>query len=124
MIEGRISGYFQRSEVKTAVLVFFGPKFAGGGGIAPCAFPPHPPEGAPAVVGVGRFGRGEVSEGRKVTSDLFVSNRADRFHSVYGCFRIFLRGARPWEVVFGPRGCKIRVPTPTRADLAGYNNFG
>ena len=58
------------------------------------AFPPHPPEDAPAV-GAGRFGRGEVSEGRKVTSDLFVSNRADRFHSVFGCFRIFLRGARP-----------------------------
>ena len=72
----------------------------GGGGIDARAFPPHPPEGAPAV-GAARCGRGEVSEGRKVKRSEVVSNRADRFHSVFGCFRIFLRGARPWEMVFG-----------------------
>jgi hypothetical protein len=59
-----------------------------------------------------------------VTSDVQNSNRADQFHSVFGCFLIFLRGVRPLEVVFGCRGCKICVPAPTRADLAGYNNFG
>ena len=66
------------------------------------AFPPHPPEDAPAV-GAGRFGRGEVSEGRKVTSDLFVSNRADRIHSVLGVFGFFCaaRGPGRWFFSYG-----------------------
>ena len=59
-----------------------------------------------------------------MTSDVQNSNSADRFHSVSGCFRIFLCGVRPWEVVFGRRGCKIRVPAPTRPDLAACINFG
>ena len=37
-------------------------------------------------------------------------------------FLDFVRGDRPWEVVFGRRGCKIRVPAPTRASLAGCSN--
>ena len=71
-------------------------------------------------VAVGRCWRAAK---RPQTSKIQILH-ADRFHSVFGCFRIFLRGVRPWEVVFGCRGCKIRVPAATRADLLDITILG
>ena len=94
LIKSRISGYFPRSEVKTAVVRSRAWSRRRGreqysSDIALSAFPPHPPEGASAV-GAARFGRGEVLEGRKVTSDFKKRRkRAERFYNVFGCFGIF-----------------------------------
>ena len=84
---------------------------------------PHAPDGAPTV-GVDRIGRGAVLERRAATCGLQNPLRPEWFNSVFGCFGVFLA---PGEAVgggFRAPGCKIRFPTPMRADLAGGNNFG